>query len=77
MRKGFYKLDTPCVKCQNRVTYKFGIICANYGHARETWTVCRNTYCGDCFVAHPLDNFVSVVPRYYNGASLAEIEDEV
>ena len=73
----FYRLDVPCAKCQNRVTYKSGITCANYGHPRGTWTVCRNAYCADCFVSHDLDNFEAAVPRDFNGASLAEIEDEV
>jgi len=73
----WWKLDVPCRACQKHVTFKLGIICANYGTTRGYSQRCRGAWCGECFTAHPLDKFETAVPRDFNGASLAEIEDEV
>jgi hypothetical protein len=67
----------PCHKCQKHVTFESGIICANYGHPRGTFQPCRRAYCAGCFSAHKLDTFETAVPRDFNGASLAEVEDEL
>ena len=67
----------PCRLCQKHVTYKSGIICANYGHARGFSQPCRGAWCADCFTPHALDCFEVAVPRDFNGASLAEVEDEI
>ena len=66
-----------CVNCQSHVTYKSGIICANYGHNRGRFQKCRKAYCKKCFTAHELDASKAAVPRDFNGASLAEVEDEI
>ena len=73
----WWKLDVPCQKCRSHVTFRSGIICANYGHTRGSSRPCQGAWCADCFVPHDLDSFEVVVPRDFNGASLAEVEDEV
>jgi hypothetical protein len=37
---------------------------------------CTGAWCANCFVAHDLDCFEIKMPRDFNGASLAEVEDE-
>ena len=73
----WYKLDVPCRKCQRHVTHRSGITCANFGHARGRFPPCQSAWCAECFIAHPLDTFETAVPRDFNGASLAEVEDEI
>lgn len=70
-------MAVACQNCQRRVTYKSGIICANYGHPRGPFPACRNAWCARCFKAHPLDDFEVRLPQDFNGATLAEVEDEV
>ena len=69
--------DAPCLKCQRRVTYELGIICMNSGSCREHFPVCRSAWCASCFTTHPLDRFEVKMPRDFNGATLAEVEDEI
>ena len=69
-------MDVPCRVCQSHVTFKSGIICANYGATRGTSHPCQGAWCAKCFNAHDLDTFEVAVPRDFNGASLAEVEDE-
>jgi hypothetical protein len=38
---------------------------------------CDGAWCGTCFTAHPLDQFEVKMPRDFNGASLAELEDKI
>ncbi len=45
----------PCLKCQNRVTFESGIICANFGSRRGHFPVCNGAWCATCFKSHPLD----------------------
>ncbi len=73
----WWKLDVPCQNCQKHVTYKSGIIYANFGHARANFRPCQGAWCASCFNLHELDRFEVAVPRDLNGASLAEVEDEV
>ena len=73
----WWKLDVPCRKCQSHVTYKSGIICANFGHNRGSSHPCQGAWCASCFVPHHFDNFEIAIPRDFNGASLAEVEDEI
>ena len=54
-----------------------GIICANYSETRGQFQPCEGAWCAECFTAHHLDRFETAVPRDFNGASLAEVEDEV
>ena len=75
--KRWWKLDVPCASCRKHVTFKSGVICANYGTTRGAFRECRGAWCADCFVAHDLDSFETAVPRDFNGASLAEVEDEI
>ena len=72
-----WKLDVPCLKCQKHVTYKSGIICANFGYTRGRFLRCQGAWCAKCFVPHHLDRFETAVPRDFNGATLAEVEDEI
>ena len=67
----------PCRLCQKHVTYKSGIICANYGYDCGFSQPCRGAWCAGCFTPYRLDCFDVVVPRDFNGASLAKVEDEV
>lgn len=67
----------PCRSCPGLVTYKSGIICANYGHRRGPFQNCRGAWCATCFDPHQLDRFEVKLPRDFHGASLAEVEDEV
>ena len=67
----------PCQLCQKHVTYRSGIICANYGYNRGFSQNCRGAWCAGCFTPHALDCFEVAVPRDFNGASLAEVEDEI
>ena len=76
-KKKWWHLDVPCLKCPKRVTFTSGIICANYGHNRGTPRRCNGAWCAGCFTPHPFDHFETAVPRDFNGASLAELEDEV
>ena len=69
--------DAPCHKCQSRVTYELGIICANYGSRRGHFPVCNAAWCASYFTAHPLDRFEVKMPRDFDGAWLAEVEDEL
>lgn len=39
--------------------------------------MCRNGWCAKCFKSHPLDKFHVRLPQDFNGATLAEVEDEV
>ena len=76
-KKRWWKLAVPCVKCQRHVTNKSGIICANYEYSRGPSQSCQWAWCTDCFVPHELDSFEVALPRDFNGASLAEVEDEI
>ena len=67
----------PCRRCHAHVTYKSGIVCANYGYARGGSQACSGAWCAGCFVPHEFDRFEVAVPRDFYGASLAELEDEV
>ena len=67
----------PCQKCQKHVTYKSGIICANFGYTRGTFSPCKGAWCAECFPPHYLDQFETAVPRDFNGVTLAEVEDKV
>ena len=67
----------PCHKCQSRVTFEWGIIWANFGVRRGHFPVCDGGWCALCFTAHPLDRFEVRMRRDFNGASLAEVEDEI
>eukprot|EP00956_Cyclotella_meneghiniana_P032989 scaffold92597_cov45-Cyclotella_meneghiniana.AAC.4 len=73
--KRWWKLDAPCQKCQKRVTYDSGITCANYGVTRGRFSKCTGAWCAGCFRSHKLDCFEVKLPRDFNGASLAEVED--
>ena len=73
----WWKLDVPCQKCQGHVTFASGIICANFGKIRGRFQACKSAWCAQCYNAHYLDSFEAAVPRDFNGASLAEVEDEV
>ena len=70
-------MDVPCVGCQKHVTFSSGVICANYGRTRGLFQPCPGAWCAECFTSHPLDNFEAAIPRDFNGASLAEVEDEI
>ena len=69
-------MDTPCCSCQNHITFKSGIICANYGANGGTSRPCKSGWCATCFNAHDRDTFEVAIPRDFNGASLAEVKDE-
>jgi hypothetical protein len=66
-----------CRRCQSRVTFELGIICTTYGVHRGHFPACDGAWCGTCFTAHPLDCFKVKMPRDFNGASLAELEDKI
>ena len=74
--KRWWRLAVPCRKCHKRVTYKLGVICANFGFARGTSRSCTGAWCAACFQPHHFDVCETVIPRDFNGASLAEVEDE-
>ena len=57
--------------------YKSGIICANFGYCHGHFPVYNLAWCILCFTTHPLDCFEVKKPRNFNGALLAEVEDEV
>ncbi len=65
----------PCHKCQKRVTYSSGIICANFGETRCQFPKCNSAWCTECFVPHELDLSEVKVPVDFHGASLEELED--
>ena len=67
----------PCVKCQKHVTFKSGITCTNYGVIRGNSPPCQGAWCAECFSTHELDTSTVAIPRDFNGASLAEVEDEI
>ncbi|KAL7466322.1 hypothetical protein ACHAXS_006627 [Conticribra weissflogii] len=75
--KKWWKLEAPCLLCPKLVTYRSGVICANFGATRGRFRACRSAWCADCFGPHPLDRFEVKLPRDFYGASLAEVEDEV
>ncbi len=62
-KKGWWKLDVPCLDCQKHVTFKSVIICTNYGMTRGYSQRCRGAWCSDFFVAHELDRFETAVPH--------------
>jgi hypothetical protein len=70
--KSWWKSEGICLVCLKRVTYKSGIICANYGQTRGRFQRCRGAWCAECFTSHELDCFEVKLPRDFNGASLAE-----
>ena len=76
-KKRWWLLDVPCQKCQRHVTFKLGIICANYGRVRGLYQARKGAFFAECYTAHYLDTFETAVPRDFNRASLAEVEDEV
>ena len=43
---------------------------------RGRFSRCKGAWCAECFTAHDLDCFEIKLPRDFNGASLAEVEDE-
>ena len=73
----WWMLDVPCLKCQKHVTFRSGITCANIGKIRGRFPACKGAWCADCFTAHYLDTFETAIPRDFNGANLAEVEDEI
>ena len=73
--KRWWKLDVPCLNCLSRVTFKSGIICANYGATRGARHLSQGAWCAECYTAHDLDSFEVAIPRDFNGASMAELED--
>ena len=73
----WWQQEASCLRCPKRVTFKSGIICANYGLARGLFPVCESAYCGTCFEPHGLDQFEVRVPCDFHGVSLAEVEDEL
>ena len=73
----WWKLDVPCVKCQDHVTFELGIICANCYQIRESFRPCQYACCARCFTKHDLDTFEVAIPQDFNGAYLAEVEDKV
>jgi hypothetical protein len=73
----WWNWGVPCHKCQSRVTYKSRIICANFGVRRGHFPACEAGWCASCFTTHPLDRLQVKMPRDFNGASLAEVEDEI
>eukprot|EP00804_Cyclotella_cryptica_P005639 CCRYP_000018-RA/>CCRYP_000018-RA protein AED:0.39 eAED:0.53 QI:0/0/0/1/0/0/4/0/368 len=58
-----------------RVTYNSGITCANYGVTRGRFEKCKGAWCAGCFKSHKIDCFEVKLPRDFNGASLAKVED--
>jgi hypothetical protein len=59
------------------VTYESGISCTNFGYFHGHFLVCNLAWCASCFSSHPLNHFEVKMPHNFNGASLAEVEDEV
>ena len=59
------------------MTFESGVVCANYGLHQGHFPACRGTWCTPCFTVHPLDRFEVMLPWNFNGASLAELEDEI
>lgn len=49
----------------------------NYGVSRLRFPKCTGAWCASCFTAHDLDCFEVKLPRDFNGASLAEVDDEL
>jgi hypothetical protein len=49
----------------------------HFGYHRGHFLVCNSAWCTSCFTSHPLDCFEVKMPRDFNGALLAEVEDEV
>ena len=72
----WWELDVPCVRCQGRVTYKSGIICANYGATRGHFQPCRNAWCAECFKPSPLDPCIIKIPEDFVGATVDEVGAE-
>lgn len=48
----------------------------NFGATRGLFRPCRGAWCAECFKAHDLDCFEVKLLRDFNGATLAEVEDE-
>jgi hypothetical protein len=71
-----WKSNATCQACLKRVTFKSGIICANYGATRGHFQWCLRASCTECFKSHGLDCFEVKLPCDFYGASLAEAEDE-
>jgi hypothetical protein len=69
--------DAPCHVCRRQVTYELGIISANFGLCQGHFPVCRSAWCASCFTTYPLDQFEVKMPRDFNGATLAEVKDEI
>jgi hypothetical protein len=67
----------PCLKCLSQVTFESGIICANYGLCLGHFLACSGVWCAPCFTVHLLDRFEVRMPRDFNGASLAELENKI
>ena len=65
----WWQQDATCLRCPRRVTYKSGIICANYGHRRGPFQPCRAAYYGTCFEPHELDRFEVKIPQDFHGDS--------
>ena len=57
----WWKLVVPCQRCQKYVTYKSGIICANFGYTRGTFNPCKGAWCADCFL---LTTWIDLRPQY-------------
>ncbi len=76
-RQEWWTWDVSCKKCQSHVTYKLGIICANFGLRQGHFQACSAAWCAPCFSPHPLDWFEVKMPWDYIGASLAEVEVEL
>lgn len=75
-QKRWWKSAGICQRCLKSVTYKSGIICANYGVTRGRFQRCHGAWCAECFTSHELDCFEIKIPQDFYGASLAEVEDE-
>ena len=67
-------MAAPCLHCQRVVTYKSGIICANFGVTRGRFHKCDSAYCAGCFVPSPLDPRVVRLPKGFDGADVEEVE---
>jgi hypothetical protein len=73
----WWNWGVPCRRCQSWLTFELGIICANFGVHQGHFPACDGAWCGTCFTTHPLDHFEVKMPRDFNGASLAELEDKI
>ena len=73
----WWLLAEPCLKCQKRVTYESGIICANYGETRGlSLRQCNGAWCAECFTPSYLDPCDIALPEDFVGATIEELEDQ-